>query len=68
MPSFNVGDRVEPIGVLVPIWMKIGIITKVIPNEHGIEWATQYEVRFGEIKGTFYQTELCRIKIARERH
>jgi len=68
MPSFNVGDRVERIGVLVPIWMKIGIITKVIPNEHGIEWATQYEVRFGEIKGTFYQTELSRIKIACERH
>jgi len=58
MPSFKVGDHVERIGV-VPGWMKVGVITKVIPSKHGIEWATQYEVVFGEIKGTFYETELC---------
>jgi len=58
MPSFKVGDRVERIGVLVPRWMKVGIVTKVIPNKHGIEWATQYQVDFGEMKETFYQTEL----------
>ena len=52
MPSFKVGDRVERIGVLVPIWMKVGIVTKVIPNKHGIEWATQY--KFGDMKETFY--------------
>ena len=59
MPSFKVGDRVERIGELFPtIWMKVGIVTKVIPNEHGIEWATQYQVDFGEMKETFYQSEL----------
>jgi hypothetical protein len=55
MPSFKVGDRVERIGVLVPIWMKVGIVTKVIPNKHGIDWATQYQVDFGEMKETLYQ-------------
>jgi len=38
--------------------MKVGIVTKVIPNKHGIESATQYQVDFGEMKETFYQTEL----------
>jgi len=51
MPSFKVGDRVERIGVLVPIWMKVGIVTKVIPNKHGINWATQYQVDFGRNGG-----------------
>jgi len=58
MPLFKVGDRVERIGPLVPIWMKVGIVTKVIPNEHDMAWATQYQVDFGEMKETFYQTEL----------
>jgi hypothetical protein len=58
MSLFQVGDRVERIGPLVPIWMKAGIITKVIPNKDAIEWATQYDVDFGELKETFYQTEL----------
>jgi hypothetical protein len=34
MLSFKVGDGVERIGVLVPIWMQVGIVTKVIPNKH----------------------------------
>ena len=58
MPSFRVGDRVERVGPLAPVWMKVGIVTKVIPNKDGIEWATQYQVEFGETKETFYQTEL----------
>src|SRR5215831_20825975 len=58
MPSFKIGDRVERISVLAPTWMKVGIVTRVIPNKHGIDWATQYEVVFGEMKETFYQTEL----------
>jgi len=62
MPSFKVGDRVKRIGVLVPIWMKVGIVTKVIPNKDGIDWATQYQVDFGEMKKTLYQTELCLVK------
>ena len=67
MPSFKLGDRVERIGVLVPIWMKVGIVTKVIPNKHGIDWATQYQVDFGEMKETLYQTELCLAKPAGQR-
>jgi len=67
MPSFKVGDRVKRIGVLVPIWMKVGIVTKVIPNKDGIDWATQYQVDFGEMKKTLYQTELCLVKSAGQR-
>jgi hypothetical protein len=37
---------------------------KVIPNKHGIDWATQYQVDFGEMKETLYQTELCLVKSA----
>ena len=43
MLLFKVGDRVERIGFLIPTWMKVDIITKVIPNKDGIEWACQYE-------------------------
>jgi hypothetical protein len=68
MLLFKVGDRVERIGPLVPIWMKVGIITKVIPNKDGIKWACQYDVQFGELKGTFYQNELRLVKSARLRN
>jgi len=67
MTSFKVGDRVERIGVLVPIWIKVGIVTKVIPNKHGIDWATQYQVDFGEMKETLNQTELYLVKSAGQR-
>jgi len=65
MPLFKVGDHVERIGVLGPKWMKVGIITRVIPNEYGIESATEYEVDFGELaKATLYQVELRLVKTA----
>jgi hypothetical protein len=65
MTPFKVGDRVERIGPLVPAWMKYGVITKVIPDKHGIEWATQYEVEFGpQLNGTCYQNELRLVKTA----
>jgi len=65
MTPFKVGDRVERIGALVPDWMKYGVITKVIPDKHGIEWATQYEVQFGlQLNGTCYQNELRLVKKA----
>jgi len=67
MTSFKVGDRVERIGVLVPIWIKVGIVTKVIPNKHGIDWATQYQVDFGEMKETLFQTELCLVMSSGQR-
>jgi len=62
MPLFNVGDRVERIGVLAPTWMKEGIITKIIPNKYGIESATEYEVDFGRLKAILYQLELRAIR------
>ena len=65
MPLFKVGDRVERIGELVPTFMKEGIITKIIPHKHGIDWATQYEVDFGEqVTAVFYQNELRLVKAA----
>ena len=56
--AFKVGDRVERIGTLVPLWMHDGIVTDVIPNKDGIDWATEYEVDFGIVKANFYQTQL----------
>jgi hypothetical protein len=51
MPSVKVEDRVEPTGVLLP--MKVGVITRIIPNTHNIEAGTQYEVDFGQTQETF---------------
>ena len=66
MPLFKIGDRVERTDALAPLWMKEGIVTNVIPNKHGIDWATQYEVDFGgEFKERLlYQSELRLIKAA----
>ena len=33
--------------LLVPGYMRSGIVTKVIPNKNGSDWFTQYEVNFG---------------------
>jgi hypothetical protein len=45
MPKFKVADH-ERIGSIVPEYMHYGVITEVIPNNDGLEWATEYEVRF----------------------
>jgi hypothetical protein len=59
MPKFNVGDRVERIGLLVPIYMKNGEIIRVIPNERGFAEFTEYEVNFGnKVIGAFYEIQL----------
>jgi len=63
MPKFKIDDLVERIGPLVPEYMKRGIVTAVIPNKDGMEWATEYEVQFGNRFGTqlianFYETQL----------
>ena len=59
MPLFKVGDRVERIDVFVPVWMREGMVTKVIPNKDDIDWATQYEVDFGpQLKRIVYQSQL----------
>jgi hypothetical protein len=59
MPKFKIGDRVERIGVLVPNYMRKGVVTRIIPNPQGIEWFTEYEVNFdNRVIATFYQTQL----------
>ena len=59
MPKFKVGDKVIRIGSLVPSYMSHGEILKVIPNKDGLEWATEYEVRFGvELRAKFYESQL----------
>ena len=62
MPKFKVGDNVERIGSLIPDYMRHGIITKVIPNKDGLEWATEYEVRFTVLIANFYETQLRLVK------
>ena len=47
MPKFKIGDRVERIGSLVPIYMQRGVVIGVIPNKDGEDWFTEYEVDFG---------------------
>jgi hypothetical protein len=65
MAKFKVGDKVEPIGPLVPEYMHHGIITAVIPNKYGVEWATEYEVRFSTILiANFYESQLRAVRTA----
>jgi hypothetical protein len=59
MPKFKVGDRVERIGSLVPEYMRSGVVVRVIPNEQGQDWFTEYEVDFdNQIVAIFYETQL----------
>jgi hypothetical protein len=61
MPLFQVGDKVERTGSLVPQYMKRGTVVAVIPNVSGQDHFTQYEVDFGQgIVVTFYETQLRR--------
>lgn len=46
MPRFKVGDQVERIGAMVSPYPQVGVITRVIPNKHGIDQFTEYEVNF----------------------
>ena len=58
MPKFQIGDRVERVGSLIPIYMRSGTITQVIPNKDGLDWFTEYEVDFNTLKAHFYETQL----------
>jgi len=59
MPKFAVGDYVERIGSLVPEYMRSGVITRVIPNDQGLELFNEYEVNFGnQVIAIFYETQL----------
>jgi hypothetical protein len=62
--GFKIGDRVERVGALVPTWMRVGIVIRIIPNKQGIDWATEYEVDFGTLRAHFYQTQLRLIDAA----
>jgi hypothetical protein len=65
MPKFKVGDQVERIGSLVPTYMRNGVIIRVVPDEGGVDWLTEYEVNFGdEVIAMFYETQLRLVKPA----
>jgi hypothetical protein len=65
MPRFQVGDKVERAGSLVPQYMKKGTVVAVIPNMSGQDHFTQYEVDFGKgIVVTFYETQLRPARIS----
>src|ERR1051325_4107185 len=49
MAQFKIGDQVERVGALIdPPFMRVGTITRVIPNEHPVDCFTEYEVRFDD--------------------
>ena len=67
MPQFKVGDEVERIGSLIPPYMRTGVITRVIPNKHGVDWFTEYEVNFdNQLIATFYETQLRLVRAAKD--
>jgi hypothetical protein len=55
MVNFNIGDRVERIGLRAK---QQGIVIRIIPNEDGKDWLHQYEVEFAESSSTFYASQL----------
>jgi hypothetical protein len=58
MARFKVGDYVERVGPLVPIYMKSGRIVRVIPHPDLPEQMTEYEIDFQFVVATFYQSQL----------
>lgn len=59
----KVGDLVERIGILLPQYMKNGIVIRVIPNKDGLDWFTEYEVNFSNRQiALFYETQLRLLK------
>jgi hypothetical protein len=58
MARFKVGDRVERVGLLVPEYMKIGRVVRVIPHPQLPEHFTEYEINFGTRVASFYETQL----------
>jgi hypothetical protein len=64
MPKFKVGDHVERIGPLVPVYMSRGIITLVIPNKDGLDLFTEYEANFDDqLIANFYETQLRLVEL-----
>jgi hypothetical protein len=63
MPKFAVGDHVERVGVLVPEYMRYGLVTRVKAIDVGQDVFYEYEVDFGnQMVGTFYEPQLHLIK------
>jgi hypothetical protein len=59
VPKFKIGDQVERVGSLVPIYMQSGTVVRVTPNNDGADWMTEYEVNFGNrFVAVFYETQL----------
>jgi hypothetical protein len=58
MPKFKVGDRVERIGILIPIYMGGGIVTAVIPRDDLPAHFTEYDVDFKFVVARFYESQL----------
>jgi hypothetical protein len=59
MAKFAVGDTVERIGSLIPDYLKNGVVVRIIPNQDGVDWLTEYEVRFSSaLIAGFYETQL----------
>jgi hypothetical protein len=58
MARFKVGDYVERVGTLVPIYMKSGLVVRVIPHPDLPEGFTEYEIDFKFVVATFYENQL----------
>jgi hypothetical protein len=67
MPQFKFGDRVERIGPLAPTWMSDGIVLRIILNESGLDWATEYDVEFnGHLRARLYETQLRLVRASQK--
>ena len=58
MARFKVGDYVERVGPLVPLYMKSGPVVRVILNPDLPEQFTEYDVDFKFVVATFYENQL----------
>jgi hypothetical protein len=58
MPNFKVGDRVERIGSLVPPYMRVGTVSRIILHPELPEGFDEYEVQFQSGTAIFYGTQL----------
>jgi hypothetical protein len=68
MPKFKIGDHVTRTASIVPQYMRDGVITRVIPDEHFPEWFTEYEVNFGNVTMRFYKTQLRLVESPTDSH
>ena len=58
MAKFKVGDCVERIGPLVPPYMRVGSIRRIIPHPELPEGLEEYEVQFRSGTAIFYEMQL----------